>query len=94
MYSNELNSYNENKVPGHNEEVSYSQMTEYFHPQTHEEDMPINFSATVNQKYFYLESIFNTYYSLMSLSTAKNSSLEEQHQRHLNDKPRNGKHHA
>ena len=88
MYSNEFNSYKENEVANtnnNNEEISYSQMVEYFHPRSHEEDMPINFSAAINQKYFYLESIFNTYYSSMSLVIAKNSSLEEQHQRNLND---------
>lgn len=91
MYSNEFNTYNnENDVDSNNnnttnEEVSYSQMVEYFHPRSHEEDMPINFSAALNQKYFYLESIFNTYYNAMSLVIAKNSSLEEQHQRNLND---------
>ena len=91
MYSNEFNTYNnENAVDINNnnttnEEVSYSQMVEYFHPRSHEEDMPINFSAALNQKYFYLESIFNTYYNSMSLVIAKNSSLEEQHQRNLND---------
>lgn len=93
MYSNEFkfNTYNNendidsNNTNTNNEEISYSQMVEYFHPRSHEEDMPINFSAALNQKYFYLESIFNTYYNAMSLVIAKNSSLEEQHQRNLND---------
>lgn len=91
MLSNEINFYNENEVspittkPTNNEEISYSQMAEYFHPRTQEEDMPINFSASINQKYFYLESLFNTYYSSTSLIIAKNSSLEEQTQRSLND---------